>query len=165
MAGQSGGLALHDFGGANELEFDLAAVRELGPETRAHVRFERLDRQIFEHMRVLARFLGILLCASAASAAVMPSVTYVSEHVGDAVKWQGWGKAAFERARQQDKLLALGIGSFYSHETRLPNLALDGDAAPVATLNDRFVPVLVDRAEWPWLASAYAAAANRTDTD
>ena len=116
-------------------------------------------------MRVVARFFAALLCALSASAAVMPSVTYVGEHASDAVKWQQWGSAAFERARREDKPIALGVGSFYSHETRVAHLALDGDAAAVAVLNERFVPILLDRAEWPLVSAAYAAAADRTDTD
>ena len=110
---------------------------------------------------------SLLRCSFAwsAFAASEPSVTYVREHASDAIKWQGWGKAAFDRARQQQKPIALAVGSFYSHETRTAHLALDVDTGAVAILNDSFVPILLDRGEWPLVAAAYAAAANRTDND
>ena len=155
--------AFHDLFGALQPQLDFAAVRELGPEVRADVRFERLDRQIFEHMRVVARILSALLLAVPAAAAVVPSTTYFGEHANDNVKWSRWGSAAFDRAKREDKPIALAVGSFYPHSVRMQHLALNSDPAAVVALNDYFVPVLLDRAEWPLVAHAYAAASHHAD--
>lgn len=91
-------------------------------------------------------------------------VTYCDDHAGDRVKWQRWGKAAFDRALKEEKPIALVVGSFAPHAARIAHAALESSPAIVAALNDRFVPVLVDRAEWPGVASAYARASDREDS-
>ena len=114
-------------------------------------------------MRVVARFFVALFCALSVRAAVVPSTTYFGEHANDPVKWQRWGTAVFDRAKREEKPVALAVGSFSSHSVRMRHLALNSDAAAVVALNDYFVPVLLDRAEWPLVASAYAAASGHAD--
>ena len=92
------------------------------------------------------------------------SVTYLRDHAGDAVKWEPWGNAALDRARQQQKPIALALGSFAPHTSRTAHASIESDAATVALLNGGFVPVLIDREEYPSLATAYAAASDRADT-
>ncbi len=101
---------------------------------------------------------AVLLQAASAAAAV----TYVSEHANDRVKWQAWGPAAFDRARKEGKPIALVVGSFAPHSSRLVHQMLESEAG---FLNERFVPVLLDRAEWPEVAAAYAAASDCRDSD
>ncbi|HSP15262.1 MAG TPA: DUF255 domain-containing protein [Thermoanaerobaculia bacterium] len=98
------------------------------------------------------------------NAASPPAVTYFNDHAGDRVKWEAWGKAAFDRAQKEGKPIALVVGSFAPHSSRTAHQALESDPATVAALNGRFVPILLDRAEWPAVAAAYAAASDRRDT-
>jgi len=115
----------------------------------------------------MSRSIAVLALAFVYAAAIPApqdsSVTYVRDHAGDAVKWEPWGKAALDRARQQDKPIALAVGSFAPHASRTAHAAIETDAAAVALLNTGFVPVLIDRAEYPSLATAYAAASDRAD--
>ena len=114
-------------------------------------------------MRFLARFVAALLCAFSAAAAVVPSTTYFGEHADDPVRWQRWGSGAFDRAKREDKPIALAVGSFSTHSVRMRHLALNADPAAVVALNDYFVPVLLDRAERPLIARAYASASGHGD--
>jgi uncharacterized protein len=91
-------------------------------------------------------------------------ITYFNDHAADRVKWMPWGKAAFDRARKEDKPVALVVGSFGPHQSRTAHAAIESDRAIVAALNNSFVPILLDRAEWPAIAAAYAAASDRNDS-
>jgi uncharacterized protein len=104
-----------------------------------------------------------LLLASAVLFAAA-DIAYFNDHAADRVKWLPWGKAAFDRARKEDKPVALVVGSFGPHSSRTAHAAIESDPAIVSSLNGRFVPVLLDRAEWPAIAAAYAAASDRADS-
>jgi uncharacterized protein YyaL (SSP411 family) len=114
--------------------------------------------------RSIAVLALVFVYAAAIPAPPDGSVTYVREHAGDAVKWQPWGKAALDRALQQDKPIALAAGSFAPHASRTAHATIESDAATVNLLNSSFVPVLLDRAENPAIAAAYAAASARSDS-
>jgi hypothetical protein len=78
-----------------------------------------------------------------------------SERADSPVKWQGWGKAALERAQKEKRPVFLSIGSAASWDGF--RMQRDAFVAPnVATiLNADFVPILLDPIEHPELAEAY----------
>lgn len=87
---------------------------------------------------------------------------YVADAVGAPVKWEGWGTHALERARKENRPIFLSIGFASSFECfRMQREAfLDGEIAE--TLNTYFVPVLLDRLEYPEIAATYETIAQKT---
>ncbi len=114
--------------------------------------------------RFLAAVALLFVYAAPVPAPTDNSVTYLRDHAGDTVKWQPWGKVALDQARQEDKPIALVVGSFAPHSSRTAHIAIESDAPVVNLLNGSFVPVLLDRSELPAIAAAYAAASTRSDT-
>ncbi len=80
---------------------------------------------------------------------------YVADSAGAPVKWEGWGTRALERAKKENRPIFLSIGYASSFECfHMQRTAfLDGEVA--ATLNTYFVPVLLDRFEYPEIAASY----------
>jgi uncharacterized protein YyaL (SSP411 family) len=95
----------------------------------------------------------LLVLALSASAATR----YVTDRAAAPVKWQEWGKGAIERARKEKRPLFVSIGFAASWECqRMQREAfLNGENAEA--LNAYFVPVLLDRIEYPEEAEAYEA--------
>jgi uncharacterized protein YyaL (SSP411 family) len=85
---------------------------------------------------------------------------YFADRAGAPVQWQRWGSAAFARAKTEKRPIFLSIGFASSNECyRMHREAfLNGENAE--SLNTYFVPVLLDRVEYPEVAEAYEAAAK-----
>jgi len=85
---------------------------------------------------------------------------FVTDAAGGPVAWEGWGPKALERARKENKPVFLVVGYASSFECfRMQREAfLNGEVA--ATLNAYFVPVLLDRLEYPEIAEAYETIAR-----
>jgi len=85
---------------------------------------------------------------------------YVTDAAGAPVKWEGWGTRAIERAKKEDRPIFLSVGYASSFECfRMQREAfLDGEVAQ--TLNAYYVPVLLDRLEYPEVAESYEAIAR-----
>ena len=67
----------------------------------------------------------------------------------DQVNWREWGEDAFEEARQQDKLVALFITSFWcGFCQRMDETALSDDET-IALLNAFFIPIRVEESQRP----------------
>jgi uncharacterized protein len=107
---------------------------------------------------MLRRFLTICLLATLAASASAAS-RYFSDREGAPVRWQRWGSASFERARKEKRPIFLSIGFASSYECyRMHREAfLNGENAEY--LNGHFIPVLLDRVEFPEVAEAYEIAA------
>jgi uncharacterized protein YyaL (SSP411 family) len=107
------------------------------------------------HRRILT-VLAILVCASSAHGASR----YVSERAGAPVRWESWGPRAFERAKKENRPLFVSLGYFASWECyRMHREAfLSGENAEA--LNAYYVPVLLDRLEYPEVAERYESAAR-----
>lgn len=93
------------------------------------------------------------LCA-AGSAAAATTLTnrlkahpspYLALHGDDPVAWQEWGEAAVTRARREGKLLYLSIGYFSCHWCHVMQRESYRNPEIARYLNERFVPVKIDR--------------------
>jgi uncharacterized protein YyaL (SSP411 family) len=101
-----------------------------------------------------------VLLAFALTLALTASGTtrYVTDRSEAPVKWMEWGRAAIDRAQKEKRPLFVTIGFAASWDCqRMQREAfLNGENAEA--LNAYFVPVLLDRLEYPEAAEAYEAA-------
>jgi uncharacterized protein YyaL (SSP411 family) len=93
----------------------------------------------------------IVLAALPASAATR----WFTEREGGPVKWMEWGPAAIERAKNEKRQILLSIGFASSWDALRMHREAFSDERNVKTLNAYFVPVLLDRIEYPEIAEAY----------
>jgi len=93
------------------------------------------------------------LCA-AGSAAAATSLTnrlrahpspYLALHGDDPVAWQEWGAAAVAHARREGKLVYLSIGYFSCHWCHVMQRESYRNPEIARYLNERFIPVKIDR--------------------
>lgn len=105
----------------------------------------------------MSRFLVIALLATTTLHA---APRYVTDAAGAPVAWEGWGTKALERARKENKpvFVAVGYASSFDCFLMQREAFLNGEVA--ATLNAYFVPVLLDRLEYPEVAEAYETVAR-----
>jgi len=100
--------------------------------------------------RILSLLLLVMLGVSSHAA-----TRWVTEREGAPVRWQAWGPAAFERAKKENRPIFLFIGSAssYEHYRMHREVFLNGEIAEY--LNAYFVPIVLDRIEYPEVARAY----------
>ncbi|MDB5367136.1 MAG: thymidylate kinase [Rhodospirillales bacterium] len=80
---------------------------------------------------------------------------YLLQHAANPVDWLPWGEAAFAKARAENKPILLSIGyaaCHWCHVMAHESFESDGVAK---LMNERFVPVKVDREERPDLDAIY----------
>lgn len=82
---------------------------------------------------------------------------YLLEHAHDPVDWYPWGKAAFVRARRENKLIFLSIGYLACHWCHVMQKEDFQNPQVAMLLNKSFVPILVDREERPDIDNEYMA--------
>lgn len=106
-------------------------------------------------IRTLALTLALSLAVSAQAAS-----RYLADRAGAPVQWQRWGSATLARAKNEKRPIFLSVGFASSDECyRMHREAfLNGENAE--SLNTYFVPVLLDRVEYPEVAEVYEAAAK-----
>jgi uncharacterized protein YyaL (SSP411 family) len=80
---------------------------------------------------------------------------YLRQHADNPVNWQPWDETALEVARERDVPIFLSIGYSACHWCHVMEEESFQDPAMARVLNDRFVPVKVDREERPDLDSVY----------
>src|SRR5713101_6906952 len=107
---------------------------------------------------------------SAARAAAEPSVgrrpnhllgqssPYLLEHLDNPVDWYPWGEEALERARREGRPIFLSIGYSACHWCHVMAREAFSDEGIARILNERFVPIKVDREERPDLDDLYMTA-------
>jgi uncharacterized protein YyaL (SSP411 family) len=83
---------------------------------------------------------------------------YLLQHLYNPVDWQPWGEAALERARREDRPIFLSIGYAACHWCHVMERESFEDEAIARTLNERFVPIKVDREERPDIDEIYMSA-------
>jgi uncharacterized protein YyaL (SSP411 family) len=71
------------------------------------------------------------------------------------VKWEGWTKKAFDRARREDKLLLVQLPAEWDHASRLMDETTFADPAVSQWLDENVVAVRVDADERPDAALPY----------
>jgi uncharacterized protein len=83
---------------------------------------------------------------------------YLLEHAFNPVDWHAWGDEAFREARAGDKPIFLSIGYSTCHWCHVMARESFEDPKTAAILNDKFVPIKVDREERPDLDEVYMKA-------
>src|SRR5437764_10692827 len=80
---------------------------------------------------------------------------YLLQHAHNPVDWYPWGEEALAKARSEDKPIFLSIGYAACHWCHVMAHESFEDDETAALVNERFVPVKVDREERPDLDSIY----------
>jgi uncharacterized protein YyaL (SSP411 family) len=83
---------------------------------------------------------------------------YLLQHADNPVDWYPWGDEAFERARGEDKPILLSIGYAACHWCHVMEHESFEDEETARLMNERFVPVKVDREERPDVDGLYMEA-------
>ena len=80
---------------------------------------------------------------------------YLAGHAHDPVAWRPWGEEAFAKAREEDLPLFLSIGYASCHWCHVMQRESFKDEKTAELLNERFVPVKVDRELRPDVDALY----------
>ncbi len=80
---------------------------------------------------------------------------YLLQHANNPVDWYPWGEEALTRAREEDKPILLSVGYAACHWCHVMAHESFEDEHTAALMNERFVPVKVDREERPDVDSVY----------
>jgi hypothetical protein len=83
---------------------------------------------------------------------------YLLQHADDPVDWRPWGDAAFREASRRDVPVLVSIGYASCHWCHVMQRESFRDPDIAAVINERFVPVKVDREEHPDVDAVYMAA-------
>jgi uncharacterized protein YyaL (SSP411 family) len=83
------------------------------------------------------------------------SSPYLRQHADDPVEWHTWGPEAFAAARERDVPIFLSSGYSACHWCHVMQAESFQDAGTAALLNERFVPVKVDRELRPDVDAVY----------
>ncbi|WP_100448139.1 thioredoxin domain-containing protein [Glycomyces xiaoerkulensis] len=83
---------------------------------------------------------------------------YLRQHAANPVDWREWGPEALAEAQLRDVPLLVSIGYSTCHWCHVMAHESFEDHTVAAVMNDRFVPVKVDREERPDLDSVYMQA-------
>ncbi len=83
---------------------------------------------------------------------------FLKSHAEDPVDWYPWGREALERARAENKPVFLSIGYATCHWCRMMERDAFLNPGVAAILNEKYVPILVDRDERPDINRLYMAA-------
>ena len=71
------------------------------------------------------------------------------------IAWQHWGPEPFEQAQRDDKPVLLGISAVWCHWCHVMDETTYSEAANIALINERFVPVRVDNDQRPDINARY----------
>ena len=80
---------------------------------------------------------------------------YLRSHAHDLVRWYAWGDEAFARARELNRPLMVSFGYTACHWCHVMQEKHFNDAAIARQINEKFVPVLVDREQHSTLDETY----------
>lgn len=70
---------------------------------------------------------------------------YVRLHANDAVKWQRWDKSILLRAKKENKLIFISSGYYACHWCHVMRKESFTDKVVAKILNEKFIPVKIDR--------------------
>ncbi len=87
---------------------------------------------------------------------------YLLQHAHNPVEWQPWGDAAFERAKEEGKLVFLSVGYSTCHWCHVMERESFENERVAAVMNHHFVNVKVDREERPDIDATYMAFVQAT---
>src|SRR5512145_2859087 len=80
---------------------------------------------------------------------------YLLQHAHNPVDWYAWGEEALAKARAEDRPIFLSIGYSACHWCHVMERESFENEAVAKLLNERFVPIKVDREERPDLDDLY----------
>ncbi|SFV70076.1 Thymidylate kinase [hydrothermal vent metagenome] len=80
---------------------------------------------------------------------------YLQQHAHNPVNWMPWGKAAFIKAKKENKPIFLSIGYATCHWCHVMEKESFTKRKIAALLNKYFIPVKVDREELPQIDALY----------
>jgi hypothetical protein len=83
---------------------------------------------------------------------------YLLQHKDNPVSWYPWGEEALARAREEDRPILLSIGYSACHWCHVMERESFEDEETARLMNERFVPIKLDREERPDLDSIYMQA-------
>ena len=83
---------------------------------------------------------------------------YLLQHADNPVDWYPWGEEAFARARADGKPILLSVGYSSCHWCHVMEHESFEDEETARLMNERFVPVKVDREERPDVDGLYMEA-------
>ena len=89
------------------------------------------------------------------NALIYETSPYLQQHAHNPVNWYPWGKAAFEKARREHKLIFLSIGYSTCHWCHVMERESFTDKEVAALLNRDFVSIKVDREQYPQIDKKY----------
>lgn len=85
---------------------------------------------------------------------------YLQQHATNPIDWYPWGEEALQKAKSEDKLLAISIGYFSCHWCQVMEEETFTDTLVARVMNKDFVSIKVDREERPDVDAVYTAAAE-----
>ncbi|MFY0594490.1 thioredoxin domain-containing protein [Roseivirga sp.] len=124
-------------------------------------------------MKTINSFLliGILLFAYGCSAdgkKILPknrlaseSSLYLLQHSTNPIDWFPWGNEAFDKAKNENKLVVISIGYYACHWCQVMEKETFMDTTVAKLMNDNYVSIKVDREERPDIDQVYAEAARK----
>jgi uncharacterized protein YyaL (SSP411 family) len=80
---------------------------------------------------------------------------YLEQHADNPVNWQPWDETALSAARERDVPIFLSVGYAACHWCHVMEDESFQDESVASALNERFVPIKVDREERPDVDSVY----------
>src|SRR5215210_5032619 len=83
---------------------------------------------------------------------------YLLQHKDNPVDWHPWGEEALARAREKDRPILLSIGYSACHWCHVMERESFEDEETARLMNERFVPIKLDREERPDIDSIYMEA-------
>ena len=83
---------------------------------------------------------------------------YLLQHAHNPVDWYPWGKAAFEKAKLEDKPILLSIGYSTCHWCHVMAHESFEDKTIAKIINEHFIAIKVDREERPDIDHIYMTA-------
>ncbi len=83
---------------------------------------------------------------------------YLLQHAHNPVHWMPWGERAFERAKEENKLVIISIGYSACHWCHVMEHQTFEDSAAAALMNEHYISVKVDREERPDVDQVYMTA-------
>jgi uncharacterized protein YyaL (SSP411 family) len=89
---------------------------------------------------------------------VLERSPYLLQHAHNPVSWWAWGDAPFEEARRTGKPVFLSVGYSTCHWCHVMERESFEDPEIARALNERFVPIKVDREERPDVDAIYMTA-------
>jgi uncharacterized protein YyaL (SSP411 family) len=89
---------------------------------------------------------------------VLETSPYLLQHAHNPVDWRAWGDEAFEEARRSGRPVFLSVGYSTCHWCHVMERESFEDLEIARLLNERFVPVKVDREERPDVDAIYMTA-------